>query len=214
MRSSTLTLFIDTSTSNLYTGIVENDQLLLETQEHLGKELSTHTLGKIEEMFKNINKTPTDIDRIIVVNGPGSFTGIRIGITIAKTFAWGLKKEIKTISSLEAMAISTPTDKLKIPAIDARRGYVFAGIYDSKNKVILEEQYILLETLIKTAEEQQQPYEIICNDSIPAEKTSYKPDILQIVLSAINKKSVNPHAVNPIYLKRTEAEETKGIVAE
>lgn len=214
MRSSIITLFIDTSTSHLYAGIVENQKLLIEIQECLGKELSTYALAKIEEMFKKINKRPQDIDEIIVVNGPGSFTGIRIGITIAKTYAWALQKDIKTISSLEAMAVSNEIQKLKVPVIDARRGYVFAGIYNKENEVVLEEQYLKLETLIKTVEEKNEPYEIISNDNLPTTVLEYRPDILQIVLYARGKKSVNPHAVNPTYLKRTEAEETKGIVAE
>lgn len=214
MRSSTLTLFVDTSSSNLYAGIVENDILLIEVQKHLGKELSTYALYEVEEMFKKTNKKPQDIDKIVVVNGPGSFTGIRIGITIAKTFAWALKKEIKTISSLEAMAISTKTDGLKVPVIDARRNFAFAGIFDKENNNILEEQYISVDNLKDIINQKQQPYVVISNDAINLERVSYKPDILQIVMYATKKESVNPHAVNPIYLKRTEAEETKGIVAE
>lgn len=214
MRSSSITLYIDTTSSTLYTGLVKDETLLIEIQEKLGKNLSTYTLSKIDEMFQKVNLKPIDIDQIIVVNGPGSFTGIRIGITIAKTFAWALKKDITTITSLEAMAVSTDIKKFKVPVIDARRGYVFAGIYNEKNEPILKNQYIKLDTLIIAAESLNEPYQLIGNDNIGKNQLSYVPNILKIVSTYKNKQSINPHAVNPEYLKKTEAEENKGIVTE
>ena len=147
MRSSIVTLFIDTSSSFLYSGIVKDERLIAEVKENLEKKLSEQALVKIEEMFHLAKITPKEIDRIVVVNGPGSFTGVRIGVTIAKTYAWALKKEIIPIRSLEAMAVSTKENKLKVSFIDARRGYVFAGVYDKDNQVVLENQYIELSKL-------------------------------------------------------------------
>lgn len=214
MRSGTITFYIDTSSSKLYAGLVQGESLLIEVKEYLGKDLSTNALYKIEEMFQKVNLTPRDVDKIMVVNGPGSFTGIRIGITIAKTFAWALKKEIIVINSLEAMAISLDSKTFKVPVIDARRGYVFAGIYDADNQIILKNQYVSLNALMSAADSLNAPYQIISNDSLEIEKVPYDPDILRIVLTNFDRESVNPHAVNPEYLKRTEAEESKGINAE
>lgn len=212
MRSSTITLYIDTSSSYLYTGIVKDDELVIEVKEYFQKNLSTYALAKIEEMFQKADLKPIDIDKIIVVNGPGSFTGIRIGITIAKTFAWALHKKITTITSLEAMSVSTNTNTYKIPMIDARRGYVFAGIYSKENNIVLNNQYIKLEELKKIADNLKEPYQMITNDPLEVEKINYTPDILKIVTTYKDKKVINPHAINPEYLKRTEAEETKGII--
>lgn len=213
MRSSTITLYIDTTSSILIAGIVKDNKLVSEIKENLGKDLSTHTLYLIEKMFKEVELDVNDIDRIVVVNGPGSFTGIRIGITIAKTYSWALNKEITTISSLEAMSISSNTDKFKIPYIDARRGYVYAGIYDSNNNIVLENQYIELSELIEKANKLNKPYQFISNDDLISSEI-YNADILKIVTSTLNKESINPHAVNPIYLKKTEAEESKGLTFE
>jgi len=214
MRSSSLTLYIDTSSSTLITGIIKDETLISEIKQPLGKDLSTNTLYLIEKMFSESLVDVNDIDKIIVVNGPGSFTGIRIGITIAKTYAWALNKEIITISSLEAMSISTNTDKYKIPYIDARRGYVYAGIYSNNNEIILENRYIKLDELINIANKLEIPYQFISNDNLVEDKTNYDANILEIVKYSKTKQSINPHAVNPIYLKKTEAEETKGINAE
>lgn len=214
MRSSFITLYIDTSSSTLYTGLVKDESLLIEVQEKLEKNLSTYTLSKIDEMFLKVQLSPKDIDQIIVVNGPGSFTGIRIGITIAKTYAWALKKKITTITSLEAMAVSTDIGQFKVPMIDARRGYVFAGIYDEKNELILKNQYLKLDTLITAVQSLNAPYQLISNDHLDIDTIPYVPNILKIVSTFKNKTSLHPHAVNPEYLKKTEAEENKGITTE
>ena len=203
-------LYIDTTTRYLYTGIVEDDRLLAEIKEDFGTDLSKVTLDSISKMINSVSLTPNDIDKIIVVNGPGSYTGIRIGVTIAKTFAYSLKKEITIISSLQAMAVSSKkgTDYIA-PIIDARRGYSFGAIYDKDYNPVLKEQYINTDTLHLALENLPGDYTTIGNCLGVTEK--YEPDILKIVSTFKNKESINPHTVNPIYLKLTEAEENKKV---
>lgn len=205
------TLYIDTTTSYLYTGIVVDGTLLSEIKENCGKDLSSVALQKISEMITINNLKPEDIDKIIVVNGPGSYTGIRVGITIAKTFAYSLKKDITTITSLEVMALSSQSEsEFKVPIIDARRGYVFGAIYDNLNNAILKPQYISLEALKVTTDNLIGSFKYISNNNFnDIETESYNPNIEKVVNTYINKESINPHAVNPIYLKLTEAEENK-----
>ena len=103
-------LYIDTSSSYLYAGIAEDNNLLAEVKKEFGTSLSEEALPEIVSLFTKTNLTAKDIDKIIVVNGPGSFTGIRIGITIAKVYAWSLNIPITTITSLEAMMLSNEKD--------------------------------------------------------------------------------------------------------
>ena len=203
-------LYIDTSSSFLYTSIVEDNTLLGEIKEEYGQSLSEVALPKIVSMFEENDLKPTDIDKIIVVNGPGSFTGIRIGITIAKVYAWSLKLPITTIYSLEAMAISSENNCHHVPIINARRGYVFAAIYDENYNVVLKPQHIKLEDLKQKLTEISN-YEFITNDEFDdiTNVTKYDPNMLKIVNKYKDKESVNPHSVNPEYLKLTEAEESK-----
>lgn len=203
-------LYIDTSSNYLYTAIVEDNKLISEIKEEFGHSLSEVALPKIVSMFDKNNIKAKDINKIIVVNGPGSFTGIRIGITIAKVYAWSLNIPITTITSLEAMSISSKTKKVHIPIIDARRGYVFAAVYDENNNEIIKPQHIKLDELMEKVNGLGD-YEIITNDefdSLP-ETTDYNPDMLTIVLNYKDKEEINPHAINPDYLKLTEAEESK-----
>ena len=201
-------LYIDTSSSYLYSGIVEKRELLAECKINYGKDLSKFALSEIKNMFKKTNLSPVDIDKIIVVSGPGSFTGIRIGMTFAKIFAWSLNKKITTISSLDAMSSSINSNKLIVPVIDARRGYVYAGVYEN-DELILENQYIKLEDLINYLKTLNKEYIFVTNnDNLKLDNIiKYNPNILKIVLKYQEKESINPHLVEPNYLKLVEAEE-------
>lgn len=201
-------LYIDTSSSYLYTGIVEDNYLISEVKEDLSLDLSKFALPRIASMFEKQKLSPTDIDKIMVVNGPGSFTGIRVGITIAKVYAWSLNIPIIPINSLEAMAVSTSAP-IKVPLIDARRGYVYAAIYNDDN-IVLKPQHILLSDLMNHLKKLEN-YTLITNSEIglSSEKCGYSPDIEMIVNKFCQRSSCNPHLVNPEYLKLTEAEESR-----
>ena len=203
-------LYIDTSSNYLYTCIASDDELLYEVKKELGHTLSEEALPEIVEMFEKSKIDPKDINKIIVVNGPGSFTGIRIGITIAKVYAWSLNIPITSISALEAMALSGNADLIHIPVIDARRSYVFAAIFDKDMAQLLPPQHLKIETLLHKMEDITS-YEIISNDDIESfpNKVSYNPNLFKIVSFYKNKEPINPHAINPEYLKLTEAEENK-----
>ena len=204
------TLYIDTSSSYLYTAIVEDNKLLGEVKEEFGQSLSEVALPKIVSVFTENNIKPEQIDKIIVVNGPGSFTGIRIGITIAKVYSWSLNIPITTITSLEAMALSSDEEKVHVPMINARRGYVYTAIYDKDYKELLKPQHMKLEDLqekLQTIDE----YEFISNDKFDGIENikEYNPNLEKVVNYFKDKENVNPHAVNPEYLKLTAAEESK-----
>lgn len=203
-------LYLDTSSSFLYCAIIKNGECIGEIKQNLEKDLSSFALSQISNLFLTTSTTPDDIDKILVVNGPGSFTGIRVGLTIAKTFAWGLNKKISTISSLEAMAISNKSNyDYFIPVINARRGYVYSGIYDRDGNEILKGQYINLAVLKVSVDNLPGRYIYISNDELdgiyPIER--YEPDFISIVNKYGSKEEVNPHAVDALYLKLTEAEE-------
>lgn len=202
-------LYVDTSSNYLYSGIVIDDSIKCEIKEELGKDLSKVALPKIIKLFDEASITPQDLDKIMVVIGPGSFTGVRIGVTIAKTIAWSLDIPIVPVSGLTAMALSNPmSDNYSMPLIDARRGYVYGALYDKDMNSVVEDTHIELEEL-KNKVKNNQPITVITNNDIEIsyDVVKYNPDILKIVNYFKNKEEVNPHLVNPIYLKKTEAEE-------
>ena len=202
-------LYIDTTSNYLYTGIVDVDKILCEIKRRFNHDLSTMALSSIAEMFNKNGIKPNDIDKIILVNGPGSFTGCRIGITIAKVYAWTLNIPITVISSLEAMATSNLDYDFFVPVIDARRGYVYAGIYDKDGNSIMKDQYIKKILLETAANGMKSNYTYITNDNLELDGTVniYNPDILRIVTKYKEKEEINPHVIDANYLKLTEAEE-------
>lgn len=202
-------LYVDTSSNYLYSGIVIDDSIKCEIKEELGKDLSKVALPKIIKLFDEASITPQDLDKIMVVIGPGSFTGVRIGVTIAKTIAWSLDIPIVPVSGLTTMALSNPmSDNYSMPLIDARRGYVYGALYDKDMNSVVEDTHIELEEL-KNKVKNNQPITVITNNDIEIsyDVVKYNPDILKIVNYFKGREGVNPHLVNPIYLKKTEAEE-------
>ena len=200
-------LLIDTSISNLTVSIIEDNNILYNYKEKIITDMSSKIMPIIDRGLKQLNLNISDIDKIFVVNGPGSFTGIRVGVTVAKTIAWALKKDIVPISSLELIATTDTDKKYIVPMIDARRGNVFTGIYDKELNCIKEDKLINLEEFTKDLDN---TYEYVSYDNINISNLK-EPNInvLKVINKHINDEGVNAHNLNPNYLKLTEAEENK-----
>lgn len=204
-----ITLFIDTSTNMLTVALIK-EGIVLEESTVSSSEHSKQTLPEIEKLFKNNNIDPKSVNKIMVTNGPGSFTGIRIGVTIAKTYAWACNINIVPISTLKAYALSLDNYDYYVPMIDARRGYVYAGIYDKEYNEVMDDTYISLDNLKeKTSNLSNILY--ISNDNIKdTEVSNVKLNVQKIYDYYKNEEGINPHALMPNYLKKTEAEEKFG----
>lgn len=201
-------LFLDTSSSVLYCGLYDNENAIFEITKLLERDMSKEALFLIQKKFNENNISPSFVEKIILVNGPGSFTGIRIGATIAKVFAWTLNIPITTITSLEAIAASyNGASKYIIPLIDARRGFVYGQIFDRLNNPITEPEYILLDKLVEKVQKLSDDCCYISNDNLPIIKKEYKLNIKKIVEIYKGKECINPHSIDALYLKLTEAEE-------
>lgn len=128
-------LGIDTANTPLSVAIVKDGQLLLEENTSMAVNHSLRAMPAIEEVFNKVDLVPSDIDAIAVSEGPGSYTGVRIGVTIAKTLAWTLDKPLTGVSSLKAIAMNgLYFNGLICPLVDARRDNVYAGVYESDNE--------------------------------------------------------------------------------
>ena len=198
-------LFIDTSISFPTISIVKDDTLLYNFHEEIKSDMSSKILSIIDEGLTKLDFSLSSIDKIFVVTGPGSFTGVRIGVTIAKTIAWALKKDIVPISSLEFMATTKTDKKYLIPMIDARRNNVFAGIYDNNLECIKSDKLINMEEILSNKDGN---YELLSYDNISGANTP-QPNVIRVIQKHINDKGLNPHKIKPNYLKLTEAEENR-----
>lgn len=204
-----ITLFIDTSTTTLTVALIK-EGIVLEESTVSSSEHSKHTMPEIEKLFKNNNIDPKSVNKIMVTNGPGSFTGIRIGVTIAKTYAWACNINIVPISTLKAYALSLNNYDYYIPMIDARRSYVYVGVYDKDYNEVMNDTYISLDEL-KMKVKDLNNICFISNDNIKDINTeNVKLDVQKIYDYYKDNDGVNPHSLMPNYLKKTEAEEKFG----
>ena len=188
-------LFIDSATTNLVVAIINDGKIAYMYDNNDGHDTSSKMMPVLAEAFDSVGLKPQDIDKIFVVNGPGSFTGIRVGLTVAKTMAYTLNIPIVSVSSLEVMA----SGKAGTALINARRGYVFAGSYDKNLGVIYPDSYVLM------SDELNKPY--ISYDSFDFDTLKPNIDVLKVIRKHENDDPINPHVINPNYLKMTEAEE-------
>ena len=192
-------LFIDTCTSHLVVSTIIDNKIVSYYNEKIDKGMSNYILPEIERQLKDNNLEASCIDAIFVSNGPGSFTGIRVGLTISKVYAWSLKIKVIPISSLEVLA-STNTNGNNLALMDARRGYVFLGGYDKDLNPLINDSYVLFN------KDEYQDYNFISYDEFE-NKIEPNIDILKVIKKHENDLGINPHALNPNYLKLTEAEE-------
>ena len=113
-----ISLFIDTSLSDVSIALLKDNKILSSIHNNIPGEHSIYVTKYIEDLLKKTNISSKEVDEIVVVNGPGSFTGIRIGVTIAKVFAYLTKIRIVSITSLQARAIGRKNEYI-LSTIDA-----------------------------------------------------------------------------------------------
>ncbi|WP_142828994.1 tRNA (adenosine(37)-N6)-threonylcarbamoyltransferase complex dimerization subunit type 1 TsaB [Planococcus soli] len=148
-------LGIDTSNSPLAIALMEDGVVLIEETSNLKINHSLTAMPAIEEMMKKAKVLPADLTHIAVAEGPGSYTGVRIGLTIAKTLAWSLKIPLHPVSSLKVLAANGQGfDGLVCPIMDARRGTAFIGLYEgvSLEPVIADQHSDVKSFLLKAKE--------------------------------------------------------------
>jgi len=124
-------LAIDTSNLILGIAIMDQEKVIGEYITNLKKNHSVRAMPAIEMLMKECDVKPSDLTKIVVAKGPGSYTGVRIGVTIAKTLAWTLNIPLVGVSSLEVLAASVGRyfPGSVSPLFDARRGQIYTGLY-------------------------------------------------------------------------------------
>lgn len=184
-------LFISTYSELITIGLFKDNTLIMQKEKESEKSHSIYLVPMIDEVLKENNIECQDLSEILVVNGPGSFTGIRLGVTVAKTLAYTLNIPIKTISSIEAISASIKADNKIITISDTKGKYL--GIFEN-NKLVNELMY-----LRKTDYEQY-----IKNYNYPIYEDS-KLDLPRINNYSLEIAPTPAHAVKAIYIKEIEA---------
>lgn len=209
-------LHIDTSNQPLSVAITEGKEVLAEFNSGMRINHSITMMAQIESLLKYTNLEMKDMDGIVVAKGPGSYTGLRIGVTAAKTLAYTLNIPLYAVSSLAAIAATVRMHEfLLIPVIDARRNHVYAGIYRYKGvklERVEDDAYISIDELNHKLKEQHLPYLFIGMDAEKLKEVLKGPVYYCIPRSAEMRRlinddhPVNVHTFEPTYLRISEAE--------
>jgi tRNA threonylcarbamoyladenosine biosynthesis protein TsaB len=219
-------LAIDTSNYPLGVALIEDNQVLGEYITNLKKNHSVRIMPAIQTLMKDCERVPAQLTKIVVAKGPGSYTGVRIGVTIAKTMAWSLKIPLVGISSLEIIAAGAGRyfDGYISPLFDARRGQVYTGLYEYQSgelTTVKDDRLVLSADWADSLKELKKPILFIGNDlplhqavikdtlgsqAVFAAITEHNPRPSELALLGENKQGGDIHSFVPNYIRLAEAE--------
>lgn len=185
-------LFIDTHDLDLVIALYKDKKLKDKEIKESLRNHSDYTMPIIDEIIKRNNIGIHDIKEILVVNGPGSFTGVRIGVTIAKMLAYTLNVTIKSIDSITMYGISDNDKNKKLVLIPDVKGS-YGGVFE--NNTLIGELFYKSKSELEEYIKENNINRIVENNI----------DFNKIIEYFENIEPTLAHVVNPIYVKVIEA---------
>ena len=197
-------------------------KLLGQSFQNNGFSHSRTLLAMTEALLKNLELKSSDIDMVTVSKGPGSFTGVRIGVSAVKGFAWGLDIPVCGVSTLESMAYQTQeTDVIICPVMDARREQVYNALFKWCNGIperLCDDRAISIENLAIDLKAYNMPVLLVgdgvsvCKSNEAFANYQTAPDLVRyqtaygVALAAVNNKTTPATELEPFYLRPSQAE--------
>lgn len=217
-------LSIDTSSAICSTAILEDETVIDEINIENGKTHSENLMPIISQILEKNHLKLSEIDLLSVVVGPGSFTGIRIGVASIKAIAEVNKLPVASVTSLEALARIDESEKNKIVLIDARNNQVYCGIFD-KNYNQLED-FMADDISIVLEKIKKYDNSIFIGDGAILHKDLINNNFINANISQNNKQYASnsgkiaykkylkndlksADTITPIYLRKSQAERMK-----
>ena len=215
-----LILAIESSAKSASVAIGRDGELVAQYFQNSGLTHSRTLLPMVEDMFKNAELSIGDVDVIAAAHGPGSFTGIRIGVAAALGLAWALDTPavgVSTLLSMAWLARSAPADAIVCPVMDARRGEVYNALFEIRqgNPVRLCDDRAI--SLAELAEELKQSGRAgyllgdgaaIAHAFFSENGVSYLvvPDPTQSAWGVVQAFTPDAPPLTPVYLRPSQAE--------
>lgn len=213
---------VECSAVSAGTAVLEDGKLLSECFVNCGLTHSETLLPMIDSALNMAGKTIDDTDLIAVSDGPGSFTGLRIGVGTVKGLAIGADKKVLGVSPLKALCYNVPNAKGKIAAImDARRQQVYCGVYEWEGgflKQIGETRAMPLSELLEELKDgatfvgdgvavfKEKITEVLGDAAVfPTDNLIYQR-ASSIAMAALGEEGINEKELQPVYLRRPQAE--------
>ena len=219
-------LSLESSAKSASVALSKDGKLLAQSFQNSGLTHSCTLLPMAEDLLKNVGLKISDVDAVAVAHGPGSFTGIRIGVSAAKGLCWGADKPAIGVSTLEAMAWNgeyAPEGSIICCAMDARRNQVYNALFtfeDGKLKRLSEDRAIALADLSEELKKFSGNIVVVgdgaqlCYNYIKNlfENVSLAPESMQmqnawgVCRTAENVPALSAAELTPVYLRLSQAE--------
>ena len=223
-----LTLALESSAKAASAAVFEGDKMLAFAIQNAGMTHSRTLLPMAEGLVKGLDKTMTDIGLVAVSHGPGSFTGLRIGLAEAKGLCWALQIPAVGVSTLEAMAWGGPVldGQMLCCCMDARRGQVYNALFTVEGGEpvrLTPDRAISIPELESELVACQEPWILLgdgaelCYNTIDRSQVSLfiAPEPLRLQnargvgLAARGKETVTADGLLPVYLRLSQAERAR-----
>ncbi|MDR4938808.1 tRNA (adenosine(37)-N6)-threonylcarbamoyltransferase complex dimerization subunit type 1 TsaB [Rossellomorea marisflavi] len=218
-------LAIDTSNFPLGVALIDEDKVIGEYMTNVKRNHSLKAMPAVEQLLKDCDTDVKELTKIVVANGPGSYTGVRIGVTLAKTLAWSLDIPLVPVSSLAVLASSGRYfNGYLSPIFDARRGQVYTGLYrfrDGKMENVLEDRNVMLTDWVEELKNYEGEILFVGNDTgihaeaiqealgekaVLAPFVSHNPRPSELAYIGMDMEESTAHEVLPNYIRMAEAE--------
>ena len=195
-----VTVLLDSSNTNLSVGVAKDNLLLECVSYEAWQRQSEYMILELDKLFNKYGITKEEISDVVVAKGPGSYTGVRIAITIAKTITTALDTKLYAVSSLRVLKDGV---RPSICLINARSGRSYFGVYED-TKIIVEDQIMKNEDVLKYIEEH--PDYSVCGETKYLGIEGVISNNIQEMLSLKGfLDSLNPLSLKPVYMKEEYA---------
>ena len=202
-----ISLFLDTSSKRLSVFLVKDGNILYEKNLETINDHAKYVVPFIEEALKNNKLDTKDINKIFVVNGPGSFTGTRIGVTIAKTLAYSNNINVIPVSSLKQYIFLDDKYDYYVSMIIDKGDRLYYGIYDKDYNDIISDKYSTKDELKKDLDKINGKTIFISDKEIEEYNTIKQELNINKLIEYYKDKEINSFSLKPNYLKKIEVEE-------
>ncbi len=224
-------LVIDTASYNGGVGIIENERILGIFYLNVPLTHSQRLLHQVYSLLQSLNLSVSDLNAVTFSMGPGTFTGLRIGLATAKSLSFCLEIPLLMVPTLEAYAMAIPGKGFKAPLLDARKKEVFAALYEDENqefRPLIKPTVISINDFLASLPGNQtihffgsgaQVYKTVIEKTLGNYACFTAEDILMRVIPALgnlgykrfkNKEFADIISAEPYYIRRSDAEIAKG----
>lgn len=195
-------LAVDTSGNHLTILIIKGDKIFESFKEDIGLKHSITLMEEVERLLDTASLSLSDIDVFSAVVGPGSFTGIRIGVSTIKAFAYANNKKVLSVTSFDTLAYNSKDSKV-LAVIDARHDNFYVQKFIEGKP--LKAEFVTFDEL----KELSSGFTVLSNTNLNVEHkiVSVKDGLIKAVFSNLKNATFDREVLVPLYVKKSQAEE-------